>query len=108
MVDMRRATTCLRSRVRHESSPRGTTVLPAMDYGILPGRVIYFGNVTYTEAGEEIGIDSAVAERVISGLNYLNQQGKKPICVLMNTEGGSVTNGFGIYDAIRASQSPVA
>jgi ATP-dependent Clp protease, protease subunit len=108
MVEIKRATTCLRFRKRSgEGSPRITTVLPAMEYGILPGRAIYLGNITYNQDGDEIGIDSAVAERVISGLNYLNRQGKKPIRIIMNTDGGSVTDGFGIYDAIRASDSPV-
>lgn len=99
--------TCLRTRF---SSGRGAR-LPeseAMDSGIyVPERIVYLGNVTYTDEGEEVGIDSALAERVVGGLIYLNRQNRKPIRMLMNTSGGLTTSGFAIYDAIRSSRSPV-
>lgn len=101
------ATTCLRSRTGYGDRPSRMSASSAMEYGMLPGRRIYLGNITWTEGGEEMGIDSAVAERVIGNLLYLNTQGRKPIRILMNSNGGNVTDGFAIYDAIRSSQAPV-
>ena len=99
--------TCLRSSVK-DGLKHKLSESDAMGAGIyVPERILYLGNVTYTDAGEEVGIDSALVEKVVGGLIYLNRQNDKPITMLMHTSGGYVTSGFAIYDAIRSSASPV-
>src|SRR5262245_24094529 len=47
-------------------------------------------------------VNSALARRVISQLLFLeSDDGDKPITILQNSPGGSVTDGFAIYDAMR-------
>lgn len=48
------------------------------------------------------------AERVIAQLLYLDAQDqKKPIHLYLNTPGGSVSDGFAIFDTIRFIRAPV-
>ncbi|TNF28594.1 MAG: ATP-dependent Clp protease proteolytic subunit [Deltaproteobacteria bacterium] len=48
------------------------------------------------------GVNNAVAKRVISQLLFLEADDPtKPITVVQNSPGGSVTDGFAIYDAMR-------
>src|SRR5262245_32154310 len=47
-------------------------------------------------------VNSALARRVISQLLFLeSEDADKPITILQNSPGGSVTDGFAIYDAMR-------
>ena len=47
-------------------------------------------------------VNNALARRVISQLLYLeSDDAEKPITILQNSPGGSVTDGFAIYDAMR-------
>lgn len=47
-------------------------------------------------------VNSALARRVISQLLFLeSDDADKPITILQNSPGGSVTDGFAIYDAMR-------
>ncbi len=47
-------------------------------------------------------VNGALARRVISQLLYLeSEDAEKPITILQNSPGGSVTDGFAIYDAMR-------
>lgn len=47
-------------------------------------------------------VNSALARRVISQLLFLeSDDGDRPITILQNSPGGSVTDGFAIYDAMR-------
>ncbi len=51
---------------------------------------------------------SESAERLVSQLLYLDAEGpKKPIRFFINTPGGSVSDGFAIFDAIRMISAPV-
>jgi ATP-dependent Clp protease protease subunit len=48
------------------------------------------------------------AERLTAQLLYLDSQdGKKPIHLYINTPGGSITDGFAIFDTIRFLRAPV-
>ena len=54
------------------------------------------------------GIDGKVAGKVIRQTLLLEQDDpEKPIQVILNSPGGSVTEGFAIYDVLRFVQSPV-
>ncbi len=47
-------------------------------------------------------VNSALAKRVISQLLFLEQDdATKPITIIQNSPGGSVTDGFAIYDTMR-------
>lgn len=47
-------------------------------------------------------VNNAVAKKVISGLFFLEADDpERPITVVQNSPGGSVTDGFAIYDAMR-------
>jgi ATP-dependent Clp protease protease subunit len=53
-------------------------------------------------------ISPASARRVVAGLLVLDaEDSTKPITVLINSPGGSVDDGFAIYDAMRFVKSPV-
>lgn len=78
------------------------------DYSLdVDARKIYLGNVTVDSAGTEMGVDSAMAERVIKGLHILQKKGDEPIQMLMNNPGGNVMDGYAIFDAIASSEAPV-
>lgn len=48
------------------------------------------------------------AQRIVSQLLYLNaQSNKKPIHFYLNTPGGSVSDGFAIFDTARMIEAPV-
>lgn len=51
-------------------------------------------------------IDSNMAEDVISQLFYLDD-GEQPIYVIINSPGGSVSDGLMIYDTLQGMMSPV-
>ncbi len=70
-------------------------------------RTVYLGEATYTSEGSSMGIDPAVAKNFIKGLHILNSSSNQSIRVVMSSPGGSIFEGFAIYDAIRASPSPV-
>ena len=78
------------------------------EYGIdLENRLLYIGTQHFDSDGDDLGVDSLRAEYVIKGLHFLNYTGDKPIKAVLFTPGGSVTEGWAIYDAIRASAAPV-
>lgn len=55
---------------------------------------------------EEIRPDTAAS--IIAQLLYLQAENpKKPISIYINSPGGSVTDGFGIYDTIKSLSCPV-
>jgi len=48
------------------------------------------------------------AQRLVAQLLYLNaQDGKKPIHFYINTPGGSISDGFAVFDTIRFIKAPV-
>ena len=53
------------------------------------------------------GITSNVAKRVIADLLFLDQESNDKIVIFLNSPGGEVTSGFGIFDTIRFITSPV-
>lgn len=53
-------------------------------------------------------IDTRQAELVTSALLYLDAQpGARPVCVYINSPGGSVVDGFVIHDVLRQCAHPV-
>ena len=53
-------------------------------------------------------IDTRQAELVTSALLYLDAQpGARPVCVYINSPGGSVVDGFAIHDVLRQCAHPV-
>jgi len=79
------------------------------DYGInTKDRIIYLGsigNVDFEDDGDEAGITWNLARRFLKSLQILDSMSDKPIKVIMNSCGGSVTYGMAIYDAMEASRS---
>src|SRR3989344_1499464 len=73
----------------------------------LKGRVIFLGTRHFDSEGGDLGVDSLMAEDLIKGLYLLNNNGEDYIRVIINTPGGYTTDGWAIYDAIRASRAPV-
>lgn len=73
------------------------------DYGLhIETRTIYLGD-TETDEGESNGIGPLVTERLIQAFVLFNTTPEKPVRILMNSSGGSVFNGFAIYDMIKSS-----
>jgi ATP-dependent Clp protease, protease subunit len=65
------------------------------DYDLhVESRTIYIG-----DTGES-GVDPDMAAKTIKAFHVLQTANKEPIRVLMNTCGGSITDGMAIYDAI--------
>ena len=69
------------------------------DYGIcVPSRTV---NV---ELGDDEEVNWHTANGFIKNIHILELLGDKPIKVLINCPGGSVTSGMAIYDALKASK----
>ena len=81
----------------------GGAVVPRSEAGdpfqmLLRQRIVMLGNQ----------VDDFIADAVISQLLLLNQQdSKKEIKLFINSPGGSVTAGMGIYDAMQFVEAPV-
>lgn len=52
-------------------------------------------------------VDERLAATVAKALATLNAINRKPITVYINSIGGSVYDGLGIYDLLKASKSPI-
>jgi ATP-dependent Clp protease protease subunit len=83
-----------------------TGSLPSMhdgDEGATPAKGQWLEHLRRSRTIELFGpVNSALAKRVISQLFYLEaDDAEKPITVLQNSPGGSVTDGLAIYDAMR-------
>lgn len=94
------------------SSPRDTNYINEFfDYGInTKDRIIYLGSIAtvdFEDDGDEAGINWNLARRFLKSLQILDSISDKPIKVIMNSCGGSVTYGMAIYDAIEASRSHI-
>jgi ATP-dependent protease ClpP protease subunit len=66
-------------------------------------RIIYIGSGSYTEDGEESGVDGRLASNVIKALSVLDHlfvAEDKPITIQLNCVGGDYLHGMAIYDAI--------
>lgn len=74
------------------------------DYDIhIPTRTIYMGPT------DNNGItDVIMAERILKNLHILDSMNNNPIRIIMNNPGGYVSQGFAIYDAIKACKSHVS
>jgi ATP-dependent Clp protease protease subunit len=71
-------------------------------------RIIYLSSINADEEGKETGIDAFATEFMVKGLHILNIQNQRArIRVVINSPGGDVIHGWGIYDAIRNSHAPV-
>ena len=85
------------------SETRAGMVVPRSEAGdpfqmLLRQRIVMLGNQ----------VDDFVADAIISQLLLLNQQDpKKEIKLFINSPGGSVTAGMGIYDAMQFVSAPV-
>ena len=66
----------------------------------IPSRTIYMGSAAVYDDGEESGVDVAMAERVVKALHMMDQ-GEGDINIIMNNPGGSLIEGYAIYDAIK-------
>jgi len=78
------------------------------DYDIyIPTRTLYMGPAEVSIEHGVSEVDEAMAERVIKGLHILDNTNHDPINVILNTQGGSVVQGFAIYDAIKSCKSHV-
>ena len=89
--------------VRSQTVAGGGAVVPRSEAGdpfqmLLRQRIVMLGNQ----------VDDFIADAVISQLLLLNQQDpKKEIKLFINSPGGSVTAGMGIYDAMQFVEAPV-
>ena len=85
------------------SETQANMVVPRSEAGdpfqmLLRQRIVMLGNQ----------VDDFIADAIISQLLLLNQQDPtKPIKLFINSPGGSVTAGMGIYDAMQFVQAPV-
>lgn len=69
----------------------------------IPSRLLMDRIVMLTEE-----INSATANSIVAQLLFLEKEdSKKPITMYINSPGGSVTDGFAIYDIIHQIRSPV-
>ena len=78
------------------------------DYDIyVPTRTLYVGSAEVSVEHGASGVDEAMAERAIKGLHILDKMNNNPITIELNTFGGSVVQGFAIYDSIKSCASQV-
>lgn len=77
------------------------------DYSLhLPTRTVFL-ETPITDDGDEHGVGYAMAQRVIKNLRLLDHVSGEQITLIINTTGGDIFHGMGIYDAIRACRSPI-
>ena len=82
-------------------------VKEVFEYGLdVSTRTVYLSQVldSLTNDGE---INSITSANFIKGVRILNSINSKPIRAVLSSPGGSVTDGWGIYDAIKHSRAPV-
>ena len=78
------------------------------DYNIFPAkRILFLGSISYQD-GVESGVDHDMFAYFLKGLTYLDSTAERPIIVHMNTDGGDMSHGMAIYNAIRACRSHVS
>jgi ATP-dependent Clp protease protease subunit len=65
----------------------------------IPDRKIYLSR---GESGEA-EVDNAMAERLIKNIHILEGMSREPITVIINSPGGSVVDGYAMFDIIDAS-----
>lgn len=72
-------------------------------------RLIYLGNRGSVESDESFNqVTPQMVEATIKNLTILDHQDPdRPICIIMNSPGGSVYDGLAIYDAIKETKCPV-
>lgn len=70
-------------------------------------RIIYFWDRYDMEDSTNNLLDKSVSAGFIKSLNLLAAESNEPIVVLINSCGGSVTDGYAIYDAIRTCHCKV-
>lgn len=73
----------------------------------IKSRTVFLSSETYNEEGDGVGVNSAMAEFFLKNLHVLNSYSTKPITVVMNNPGGSIVDGWAIFDGILRSPSPV-
>lgn len=76
----------------------------------IPGRQIWFHSVDSLDAGEseEPGIEHTMANRAIKNLHILLSTSRTaPVTIHMELTGGYVSDGFAIYDTIKAMPYPI-
>lgn len=77
------------------------------DCGVhLESRTVFIGKIN-DDDDKDCATTTYMAEKAIKGLLLLDRQSTKPINVIMYNEGGHVTAGQAIYDAIRQCQNTV-
>jgi len=69
----------------------------SLDSRLLKDRVIFLND----------HIDADLVHRVIQALLYLDSESNDPISIYINSNGGSVTDGFALIDIIKIIRSPV-
>jgi ATP-dependent Clp protease, protease subunit len=77
------------------------------EFGLhVPTRTVYLES-TADDEGNEHGVGFSMAQRVVKNLRLLDHASADPITLIINTNGGDIFFGMGIYDAIRACRSPI-
>lgn len=77
-------------------------------YGIDPDNREIYLHSHVMDSEEESGVDYRCAVNFEKNLRYLNLLSNDPILIHMHMPGGDWSDCLGIYDAIAASQSPIA
>lgn len=93
--------------IRRTISQRSELIYDAQEYGINVDTRELFVHGYAGDVDEEPGVDYRMAVKFVKNLNILNHFGDKPILVHMHTFGGIWPDGMAMYDAIKASKSPV-
>lgn len=74
-----------------------------MEDGIdVAGRTIYMWDRCDLEDIDNHAIDGYVSSRVIKGIRLLSRESNELITIVINSQGGNVTDGYAMYDAIRS------
>lgn len=70
-------------------------------------RTIFLNSVTLDHQNEDDGVNGSLSKQFIKNLYILNSISSEPITIVMNLVGGNSVDGFGMYDAVKTSKSPV-
>jgi len=70
-------------------------------------RTIYVWDNPATDENGQTNLDGTVSKNTIKFLKYLDRLSNEPITLILNSSGGTVNDGYAIYDVIRSMRSKV-
>lgn len=73
----------------------------------ISSRTVYVWDNPNPDENGQTNLDGTVSKNTIKCLRYLDRLSKEPINLVLNSSGGTVNDGYAIYDVVRSMRSEV-